>query len=72
MAWKASNYPNYNAVCLYVPKIAEKFASDINDLLATGTNPNGITIVGFSLGAHISGIAGQRLSKQIGRVVGKL
>lgn len=70
--WDASD-PNYNKVTgRVVPEVAGRLATDINLLVnRAGYSANKLTLVGFSLGAHVVGIAGQKTQKKVGRVVGK-
>lgn len=55
-----------------VPKVAEAVASFVNFLQTkTSLNLNETTIIGMSLGAHISGLAGKRVQGgKIRRVIG--
>lgn len=69
MRWRDA-FRAYDSSCASVPKVANILAKMVNGMVNAGTDPDKITLVGFSLGAHIVGIAGQKTSKKIGRVVG--
>nr|CAD7417057.1 unnamed protein product [Timema poppensis] len=46
-------------------------ANHINWLVSRGLNLNNINIVGFSLGAHVAGIAGHNVHGTVGRITGE-
>lgn len=72
MKWNHARSRDYDKVCSHVADVANTLASAIKDLLKTGIETFKITLVGFSLGAQVVGIAGQNtFIKKVGRVVGK-
>lgn len=58
-----------------IPMSATKSVGDfysqfLNKLVASGTDPKNIHLVGHSLGAHVSGFAARGVKEKIGRVTG--
>lgn len=70
MHWYFGMILDYNRVSNYVPKVANSLRLFVNDLIRSRVDPDTITLVGFSLGAQVVGIAGQRTQEEVGRVVG--
>lgn len=70
MHWTNADDMDYDQVCHRIPDVSGVLASAVNDLFETDIKPDKVSLVGFSLGAHVVGIAGQKTHKKVGRVVG--
>ena len=52
--------------------VARYIAQMIDFLVSQGTDPEDMTLVGHSLGAHVMGLAGYQTTTKVGHIVGKL
>lgn len=66
-----ARWPDYLLITEMLPLVAKILAGDINELVDFGVDPDDIILAGFSLGAQLVGLAGQKTYYKIGRVVGE-
>lgn len=72
MDWSVLCNMEYISAMRGVKLAGEALATFINWLNSMGVPMNNIHIVGHSLGAHVAGVAGDKLNnKQVGRITGK-
>lgn len=72
--WEKGAADKYATAVANTELIGRQTAVMLLDLIRAGANPKKIHIIGFSLGAHIAGCAGEMLKTKgykIGRITGK-
>lgn len=60
----------YPVSLMYVKEVGAKVAKMIDKLFIMGIEPDSVTLIGHSLGAHVMASAGKQASRTIGRIVG--
>ncbi|XP_049875155.1 phospholipase A1 VesT1.02-like isoform X2 [Pectinophora gossypiella] len=56
----------------YARFMGERLGAFLGDLIQNGQDPSKLVLIGHSLGAHIAGIAGKRVSQMTNQTVGRL
>ena len=62
---------DYHVPASLTLNVGKRVAEMIDFLVSKGMNPNTLTIVGHSLGAHVAGLAGYYAKETVNYVVGK-
>ncbi|XP_040174647.1 phospholipase A1 3 isoform X2 [Anopheles arabiensis] len=68
--WSPLALVEYNLAARNTPKVGRYLGKFVQFLLTKGFSINQVTLVGHSMGAHISGIAGAYLGGQVPSVIG--
>ncbi|CAH0405500.1 unnamed protein product [Chilo suppressalis] len=69
--WSSIAGGSYVSAVTGVPGVGQAIGNFLNWLIsATGGNWNNIHLVGYSLGAHISGVAGRQVGGRLARITG--
>lgn len=61
----------YPLAIMYVKEVGAKVAKMLDELVRLGSDPDSITLIGHSLGAHVMGSAGKQATRKPGRIVGQ-
>lgn len=71
LRWKTDGINGYYELFKNLPEISSRLASAVDDLVRAKYDSDKITLVGFSFGANIVGIAAEQTLEKIHEVVGK-
>lgn len=70
MTWDSADHYLYPLSLEKMIVVASRLAKSIKNLIKLGLDPSRLTLIGFSLGAHVVGKAGEKVGK-VQRVIGK-
>lgn len=71
MDWEKGAADSYSTAVANTKLIGRQTALMLMDMIAVGADPKNIHVIGFSLGAHIAGCAGE-MTKQRGQKLGRI